>query len=104
MLKLVGKRLLTIVRSNKVYLNLCLVYVFYMGGSRGGRGPQKNNKNIVFLSNTGSDPLKHHKATKPTSNLGHHQHVSETPFKWRFADGPMMAHEYWYFDLFSLIN
>ena len=23
--------------------------------------------------------------------LGHHQHASKTPFKWRFAGGPMMA-------------
>ena len=30
--------------------------------------------------------------------LGLHQHTSETPFKWRFADGPMMARFYWYLD------
>ena len=23
--------------------------------------------------------------------LGRHRHASETPFKWRFAGGPMMA-------------
>ena len=23
---------------------------------------------------------------------GHHRHASETPFKWRFAGGPMLAH------------
>ena len=54
-----------------------------MGGSRGGdRGsgpPLKNHKNIVNLSNTGPDPLKNNKD-------------SETPFKWRLAGGPMMAH------------
>ena len=67
-----------------------------MGGSRGGTGgpdPLKNHKNIGFLSNTGSDPLKNHKATKPTFNVGQSSApVSETPFKWRFAGGPMMAH------------
>ena len=30
--------------------------------------------------------------------LGHHQHASKTPFKWRFASGPMMAHLEWYLD------
>ena len=47
--------------------------VLSMGGSKGGGGedrgsgpPLKNHKNIGFLSNTGPDPLKNHKATKPT--------------------------------------
>ena len=26
--------------------------------------------------------------------LGHHRSTSETPFKWRFAGGPMVAHIY----------
>ena len=54
-----------------------------MCGSRGGGGdpPLKNHQNIGFLSNTGQDPLKHHKATKPDSMLGRHCHASETPFK-----------------------
>ena len=30
----------------------------------------KNHKNIGFLSNTGLDPLKNHKATKPALNVG----------------------------------
>ena len=56
--------------------------VHYMCGSRWGTGgpdphPLKNHLNIAFLSNTGPDPLKNHKATKP--------------FKRRFAGGPMMA-------------
>ena len=39
---------------------------------RGGAGgpdppPLKNHKNIGILSNTGPDPLKKHKATKPDS-------------------------------------
>ena len=54
-----------------------------MGGSRGGGGggggwggtggldpPLENHKNIGFLSNTGLDPLKNHKATKPAFNFG----------------------------------
>ena len=40
-----------------------------MGGPRGRTGgpdpPEENHKNIGFLSNTGLDPLKNHKATKP---------------------------------------
>ena len=39
------------------------------GGS--GSGPSlKNHKNIGFLSNTGPDTLKNHKATKPEFNAG----------------------------------
>ena len=30
----------------------------------------KSQKNIGFLSNTGPDPLKNHKATKPAFNIG----------------------------------
>ena len=44
-----------------------------MGGSRGGSGgpnPLQNNKNIGFLCNTGPDPMKKHKATKPAFNVG----------------------------------
>ena len=36
----------------------------------GGGGGQKNHKNIEFLSNSGPDPLKNHKATKPAFNVG----------------------------------
>ena len=60
----------------------------------GGRGldPLKTHKNIGFLSNTGPDPLKNHKATQPAFNVGgHHRPSSETPFKWCFAGGPVMA-------------
>ena len=52
-----------------------LQYVGYMRGSRGGdRGSGaptlKNHKNIGCLSNTGPDPLKSHKVTKPAFNVG----------------------------------
>ena len=38
----------------------------------GGRGPTPSEKSqiIGFLSDTGLDPLKNHKATKPAFNLG----------------------------------
>ena len=62
-------------------------------GGQGVRTPLKNHKNIGFLSSTGPDPLKNHKATKPAFNVGSlwHQSARETPFKWRFAGGLMMA-------------
>ena len=46
-----------------------------MGGSRGeeDRGfgsPLEKHKSIGFLINTGSDPLKNHKATRPAFNVG----------------------------------
>ena len=56
---------------------LCKYQPNYMGGSRGGGGGQgvktpllKNHKNKGFLRNTGPDPLKNHKATKPAFNVG----------------------------------
>ena len=63
------------------------------GGQGRGFGPNllKNQKNIGFLSTTGQDPLKNHKTAKPAFILGHQRHASETPFKRRFAGGPMMG-------------
>ena len=57
----------------------------------GGRGfgpppPLKNHKNIGSTCNIGPDPLK-----IPWLPSGYHRHASETPSKWRFAGGPMMA-------------
>ena len=64
-------------------------------GGAGGLDPPpplENHKNIGFLSNTGLDPLKNHKATKPALNVGFdHRQAREILFKWRFAGGPMMA-------------
>ena len=60
--------------------------------------PLKNHKNIEFLSNTGPDPLKNHKAPNQHSMLVHHRPASETPFKWCFAGGSMMARLQWYLD------
>ena len=39
-------------------------------GDRRSDLPSVNHKNIGFLSNTGPDPLKNHKATKPAFNVG----------------------------------
>ena len=64
-----------------------------------GPPPLKKHKNIAFLSNTDPEPLKNRIAAKQAFNVGpHHRHASETPFIWRFAGGPMMAHLHWYFD------
>ena len=38
------------------------------------------------------------------SMLGNHRFVSETPFKWRFAGGPMMSHFKWHFDPLSIAS
>ena len=74
----------------------------YMRGS-GGEGrasgctPLKNHKNIGFQSNTGPEPLKNHKATKPTfsclSSSARQRNAIES--------GPMMARFYWYLDPIS---
>ena len=85
-----------------------IVYTNYMRELKGETGgppePLKNHRNHGFLSNTGPDPLKIIKLLSQHSMLGHHLHASETPFKWRFAGGPMMARLYWYFDPPPLIN
>ena len=39
------------------------------GGGTGGQDPTEKSKNIGFLSNTGANPLKNHKATKPAFNF-----------------------------------
>ena len=44
-----------------------------------GLDPHKNHKNIGFLSNTGKDPLKSHKATKPAFNVGPSLALQQNP-------------------------
>ena len=58
-----------------------------------GIPPMKNKKkNIGFLSNTGPDPLKNHKATKPAITDGLSLALQQNViFKWCFAGRPMMA-------------
>ena len=36
----------------------------------GAGSPSEKSQNIGFLSNTGRDPLKYHKASKPAFNVG----------------------------------
>ena len=74
------------------------------GGGGGGQGVQTGKiQNIGFLSNTSPDLLKL-QSYQARFNVGpssarqwnaiqmtHHRHASETPFKWRFAGGPMIA-------------
>ena len=47
--------------------------------------PEKNTKTIGFLSNTGLDPLKNYKATKPAFN------VAPMAFRWRADEGPLIV-------------
>ena len=61
-------------------------------GSRGGTGgpdppPLENHKNIVFIINTGPDPVENLKAKHVPSQhymMGQHRSASETPFKKTF--------------------
>ena len=57
----------------------------------GGPDPLENYKDIGFLSNTGQDPLKITKLPIQHSMLGHHRPSRKTPFKWRFAGGPLVT-------------
>ena len=65
-----------------------------MRGLRGKTGgpdpPLENHKAIGFLINTGVDPMENQLPWQH-SMLGHHRPTSETPLKWRFAGGSMMA-------------
>ena len=89
-------RYLTKLFSSKLTSTLCIPT--FMCGSRGGGGgdrgsgpPWKSQKNIGFLAILVQIPWKITKLPSQHSTLSHHQHASETPFKWRFAGGPMMA-------------
>ena len=80
----------------------------FMGGSgwgelQGVRTPKKS-QNLGFHRNTGPDLLKSTRLPSQHSMLGHHRHASETPFKWRFAGGPMLARILWYLDPLSSQN
>ena len=47
-----------------------VLHVRIQRGDRGSGPLMKNHKFIGFPSNTGPDPLKNHKATKPAVNVG----------------------------------
>ena len=56
-----------------------------------GPGPAlKNHKDIGFLRNTGPDPLKNHKATKPAFNFGQlsarQRNAIKMALRWRADD------------------
>ena len=73
-------------------------------GHRGSGPSPENYKAIGFVSNTGLDPLENQKATKLPSQhsiLGHHWPASETPLKWRFAAGRMLARFWLHFNPLS---
>ena len=61
------------------------------GGDRGSGHPWKITKIKVFLAILVQIPWKITKLPSQQSMLGHHRPASETPFKWRFTGGPMMA-------------
>ena len=68
------------------------------GGGGGGRGsgpPLEKHKNKRFLSNTGPDPLKNHKATKPAFKVGpssaRQQNTISMTFHWGADDGPLLV-------------
>ena len=60
------------------------------GAGRGSGSPVKSQKYRV-LNNTAPDPLKVTKLPSKHSMWGHHRHASETPFKWRGDDGPLVG-------------
>ena len=57
------------------------------GGGWGSGPPLKNHRNIGLFSNACRDPIK----PSQHSMMGCHWHARETPFKWHFNGGPMMA-------------
>ena len=61
------------------------------GGGRGSGPTLENHKTTGLLSNTGPESLEIIKLPSEYSILGHTRPASKTPFKWRFAAGPMAA-------------
>ena len=88
--------MLTEVRDLSFGSSLNLHTVTAMGASRAG-----GHKNIGFPRNTGPDPLKNHKATKPAFNVGPSSDASKAPLQWRFAGGPLMGQLKRYLDPLS---
>ena len=65
------------------------------GGGRGPDPPLKNHNNIGFLCNTGPEPVRNRKATKPAFNAGpssaRQRNTISMAFRWRADDGPFIA-------------
>ena len=80
-----------------IYAKACFKHArIQRGGGTGGLvWLLKNHKNIGFISNNGSAFPENTKLSSQHSMLGHHWPVTETPFKWRFAGGPMTACLLW---------
>ena len=84
----------------------------YMCRSRGGTGgpyPPEKSQKYRFSKQYWSGSPENHRATKPAINVGpssacHHRPVSETPFKWCFIGGLMIAHFSGICILYPLIN
>ena len=53
--------------------------------------PEKLQKYRVSYQYWSGYPEKIIRLPSQHTMLGHHQHASETPFKWYFAGGPMLA-------------
>ena len=70
-------------------------------GSRGGTGvrtpPEKSQKYKFFFVILVRIPWTITRLPSQHSMLGHLWHISETPSKWRFAGGPMIARLYWWY-------
>ena len=67
-------------------------------GRQGVRIPLKNHKIYGFLAILVRIPCKTTELKSQHSVLRHHRPASETPFKWRFAGGSMMARLKWHLD------
>ena len=72
-----------------MYLGTHSAHAWIQRGTGGPGSPLKNHKNRGCISNTGPDPLKSHKATKPAFNV---EQSLARQGKWRFAGRPMIAH------------
>ena len=59
-----------------------------------GHGPPERSQK-GFLSNTGPDPLKNRKATRPEFNVrppsGRQRNAIEMAFRWRADDDPLIV-------------
>ena len=83
-------------------VNFKLIYHFQ--GSRGGPTFSRGGGVQLFPGGGGSNclfPIETHIICYFPGGSGSALDASETPFKWRFADGPMMARFKWYLDPLS---
>ena len=70
--KVIGNIAIIFTSKNK-FQTYCIVFYNMCGsrvGHRGSRPSLENHKNLGFVSNSGPDPLKNHKATEPAFNVG----------------------------------